>query len=129
MADTFARAIPTPGALAPSTDYDRTRWEERVLASRTLHHNARFLALVLSHHADASGRLPAGGIQHASRLAARTHLPGKQVRISLTALELAGFLTRPDLATWEAREVVRPITLTYPTAPARQEPPAPGAPR
>lgn len=120
------RPIPTPADLAavsrlaapPAPAYDRRRWERALLAATYLHRNARLLGLVLAHHAGASGQLPAGGIQHAGRLADEAGMSPKSTRVSLYHLEVSGFIERPDLATWEPKAVVRPITLTVPS-PAR----------
>ncbi|MBZ6259730.1 hypothetical protein KVH22_29885 [Streptomyces olivaceus] len=107
------RAIPTPAALAPPEGYDRGRWETAVLGSG-LHRNSRVVALVLAHYADADGRLPAGGIQHTGRLVHLAKITPKQARLSITQLETQGFISRPDMATWEAKDVVRPVALVMP---------------
>lgn len=121
MTTPTTRPIPTPGDLAaahrpaPSSSYDRHRWEAALLAASYLHRNARLLGLVLAHHAGASGHLPAGGVQHAGRLADEAGMSAKSARLSLHHLEMAGFIRRPDLATWQPKPLVRPITLTVPT--------------
>ncbi|WP_055527756.1 hypothetical protein [Streptomyces graminilatus] len=126
MADTFTR--PTPADLAPSAEpvpYDRARWEGAVLAGN-LPYMARLVALVLAHLAGPLGELPAGGTHNAERLADLCRLPRKQTRISLNVLENTGHFRRPSIHTWENRDVLRPITLTLPSAAVRQEPPHPG---
>ncbi|WP_435252065.1 hypothetical protein [Streptomyces tendae] len=115
-----AEAIPTPAALAPPRAYDRARWEAAVLAS-DLHRNSRMVAFVLAHLADADGRLPAGGVQHAGRLAHLARITPKQARMSLMQLEVRHFIARPDIATWQPKgEVVRPISLETPAPSARR---------
>ncbi|KPC86279.1 hypothetical protein ADL35_12415 [Streptomyces sp. NRRL WC-3753] len=114
-------SIPTPAALAPPATYARARWESAVMAS-DLHRNSRIIAFVLAHHADADGHLPAGGIQHATRLAHLGRITPRQARLSLAQLGARGFITRPDIATWEPQDdVVRPITLTMPAPSARRQ--------
>ncbi|MFF8980208.1 hypothetical protein ACF08A_25775 [Streptomyces cellulosae] len=118
MTTPATRPIPTPAVLAaaPRTApaYDRHRWEHALLGASYLHRNARLLGLVLAHHAGTSGQLPAGGIQHAGRLADEAGMSPKSTRVSLYHLETAGFIKRPDLATWQPKDVVRPVTLTVP---------------
>lgn len=115
------RPIPTPADLAAAPRaaaapaYDRHRWERALLGATYLHRNARLLGMVLAHHAGKSGHLPAGGIQHAGRLADEAGMTPKATRVSLYHLEVAGFIARPDLATWEPKAMVRPITLTVPS--------------
>lgn len=123
MADSLAR--PTPSLLAAPDVYDRARWEAAVLVG-DLPYTARLLALLLAHLAGTRGELPAGGPHNADRLAHLARLPRKQTRISLGALERAGHFRRPSIHTWEERDVLRPITLTMPSAAIRQEPPHPG---
>lgn len=130
MADSLTR--PTPRLLDHNghgrslpAPYDRARWEQAVLDDGDLHPHAKLLALVLAHHADASGHLPTGGPQHTARLARETGVSPKGTRLSLTGLELEGYLRRPDIHSWKGREV-RPISLALPTAAVRQEPPHPG---
>ncbi|MFE6282458.1 hypothetical protein [Streptomyces sp. NPDC057877] len=149
MTDTPVRPIPTPGDLtarrcgtplagapapvcqAPAEPdaaatplYDRRRWERALLATRLPHQAARLLGWGLAHLADSSGYLPAGGPQNANLLGRTLRMSGKQVRMSLNQLEQAGLITRPDIHTWEPQDVVRPITLTLPAAPARPAPPS-----
>lgn len=113
-------AIPTPAALAPPRTYDRARWESAVLGS-DLHRNSRAIAFVLAHLADADGNLPAGGVQHAGRLAHLARITAKQARMSLTQLEARHFITRPDIHTWVPQgDVVRPISLSMPGPAARR---------
>lgn len=113
-------SIPTPAAVAPARAYDRARWESAVLGS-DLHRNSRMVGFVLAHFADADGHLPAGGAQHASRLAHLARITPRQARLSLTQLGARGFITRPDIATWEPQgEIVRPISLTMPGPSARR---------
>lgn len=123
MAPASTRAIPTPAALAPPPRpaFDRSRWEEDVLAS-DLHPNARLVALTLAHCADAAGYLPADGPQNAHRLAQRARLTAKQARISLHQLEMGGFMRRPDIHTWQPKTIVRPVTLVRPVKATRSEP-------
>lgn len=111
-----ARPAPAP------TPYERERWETAVLASHNLHSNARLVAFLLAHHADEAGEIPAGGPQHAERLAQESALMGRFARLSLNVLQTEGFLTRPPIDSWKS-EQVRPITLTMPSAAARREPP------
>ncbi|MET7982548.1 hypothetical protein [Streptomyces sp. NPDC005281] len=112
--------MPTPAAiaqvLAPRTRnaYDRHRWEEALLATKVPHHNALLLGWTLAHMAGDAGYLPAGSTQM-ERLAARAQINPKQARLSVMQLMQAGLVTRPDIETWEPREVTRPITLTLPT--------------
>ncbi|MFI5995889.1 hypothetical protein ACIBAC_29065 [Streptomyces sp. NPDC051362] len=108
--------IETPATLAqrPRTLYDRHRWEEALLAAELHHHNTLLLGWSLAHLAGAQGYLPAGST-HIDRLAKRAHLTSKAVRLSLSILMRAGLVTRPDISTWEPRELTRPITLTMPT--------------
>ncbi|WP_411090822.1 hypothetical protein [Streptomyces sp. 049-1] len=114
------RAVLTPAALAPPEGYDRARWEAAVISS-SLHRNSRIIAFVLAHLADADGRLPAGGVQHAGRLAHLARITAKQARMSLTQLESRHFIARPDIHTWEPQNaVVRPITLTVPSSSTRR---------
>lgn len=105
---------PTPAALArPRHTYDRHLWEAAVLAS-SLQRLGRQLALTLAHHAGASGQLPAGGRHDAGHLAADLRLDTKRTRQTLNELEQAGWIQRPDIHTWEPRQMLRPITLTFP---------------
>lgn len=106
---------PTPTAPTGAGVYDRRSWERAVL-SGGLHRNSRYIAFVLSHHADARGALPANGVQDAARLVELTGLSGKNVRLSLNYLQHHGYLTRPDIHTWPAERGVRPATLTMPPA-------------
>jgi hypothetical protein len=115
------RAIPTPAALAAPLAFDRFRWEEDVLSGE-LPFNARLVALVLAHCADAAGYLPADGPQNAHRVAERARLSAKQARVSLHQLEMAGYIRRPDIHTWQPRQIVRPVTLTRPAPATRTEP-------
>jgi hypothetical protein len=101
--------------------YDRDRWEGDVFSSE-LHANARLVALALAHCAGVSGYLPADGPQNAHRLADRLNLSPKQVRISLHLLEMAGFISRPDIHTWQPKTIVRPVTLVRPAPATRSEP-------
>lgn len=123
MSTATPRVIPTPAALAPPPRpaFDRFRWEEDVLASG-LHPNARLVALTLAHCADAAGYLSADGPQNAHRLAERARLTAKQARVSLHQLEMAGFIRRPDIHTWEPKSIVRPVTLVRPATATRSEP-------
>lgn len=122
------RTVPTPAALAPAAGvYDRDRWEQAVLDS-SLQRSERQLALILAHHAGVSGRLPAGGgRQEAGHLAADMRLDAKRVRLAMSALELAGWIRRPDIHTWHPRSAVRPITLAFPADRERSRPPHTGA--
>ena len=103
--------------------YDRGSWERAVLDS-DLHRNSRYVALVLAHHADPHGELPAGGAQDATVLVALTGLSGKNVRASLSHLMHRGYIRRPSIHSWSAEQGVRPVTLTMP--PARPARPSPG---
>ncbi|WP_329338549.1 hypothetical protein OG866_26985 [Streptomyces sp. NBC_00663] len=106
--------VPTPAALArPRGSYDRHRWEAAVLASG-LQRLGRHLALTLAHLAGPAGQLPAGGRHDAGHLASVLRLDAKRVRLTLTELEQAGWIHRPDIRTWEPRQMLRPITLTLP---------------
>ncbi|MFJ5156357.1 hypothetical protein ACIQCF_33315 [Streptomyces sp. NPDC088353] len=116
----FARKHPAPPATArPVTAdrYDRHAWETAVLSS-TLHRNTRCVAFVLAHHADATGYLPAGGPQHASRLAHLARITPKQARLAMQQLENWHYLVRPDIRDWPPTEMVRPVRLTVPPVPA-----------
>ncbi|MEV6544419.1 hypothetical protein [Streptomyces sp. NPDC051665] len=124
--DTAAlREAPTPAALARPAGYDRHRWEEALLASGLPHDNAVLLGWALAHMAGDAGYLPAGTTS-ADRLASRSRLNDRQVRFSLTQLDRAGLISRPDIRTWAPKELVRPITLTLPASSARTEPPHTG---
>jgi len=128
MADALTRPTPLALATAPPA-YDRARWGDAVL-SGSLHPNARLLALVLAHLAGPSGSLPAGGSHGAQRLAPQAGISERLTRISLNVLENEGYLTRPDIHTWQPEELLRPITLTLPSrAGAREEPPHTGESR
>lgn len=119
-----ARTTPTPAALAPPRGtYDRHRWEAAILASNLQRHG-RQLALTLAHHAGASGQLPAGGRHDAGHLAADTRLDARRVRLALSDLEHGGWIHRPDIHTWEPRQMLRPITLTFPADRGHQQPPS-----
>ncbi|MFD5468861.1 hypothetical protein [Streptomyces sp. NPDC127105] len=136
------RTAPTPAALAnarpkPATApsaarpedagaYDRHRWEQALLAADLPHSNARLLGLVLAHLAGPGGYMPAGGMQHAGRLAATARMTARQTRISLHYLQVARLIYRPDISDWPATDVVRPITLTMPPAAAAHQPPGDG---
>ncbi|PZG97824.1 hypothetical protein C1I97_25145 [Streptomyces sp. NTH33] len=123
---TGTTAIPMPAAPVPTAAYDRAVWERALLTS-TVRRDLRLLGLILSHHADAAGCLPAGGIQHAESLCALMRMEGRKVRQALNELELAHFIRRPNLHTWPRRDIVRPITLTLPTVAAvRTGPEHPG---
>lgn len=141
MTEPLTRPTPTPAALAAARAtaaafpmarpaaagaYDRRRWEHALIKAPLAHRNARLLGFLLAHHAGAAGYLPAGGMQHAARLAEEAGMAAKQARISLWHLEMAGLISRPDITTWQPRDVLRPITLTFPTAGARTEPPSTG---
>lgn len=139
MTESLTRPIPTPADLAvahrrataadvPPEPYDRDAWEEAVFGS-DLHMPTRLIALLLAHHAGAAGYIPAGGPQTAGRLARESGVSPKATRLALTKLEADGYVRRPDIHTWKAREV-RPVTLAVP-APggARTEPPSTGEPR
>ncbi|MFJ9381915.1 hypothetical protein [Streptomyces sp. NPDC101455] len=115
----------TPAALSRPAGYDRHRWEEALLASDMRHDNALLLGWALAHMAGTAGYLPAGTTS-ADRLAGRSRLNARQVRLSLTQLDRAGLISRPDIRTWEPKELVRPITLTLPASSARTEPPHTG---
>ncbi|HET8969419.1 MAG TPA: hypothetical protein VFN19_00050 [Candidatus Nanopelagicales bacterium] len=120
--DTTARTIPTPAVLATAPAFDRFRWEQAVLSSH-VHLNARMVALVLAHCAGTAGYLPPDGPQRVGRIAERARLTIRQVRVSLTQLEYAGLISRPDLEAWPLKKVVRPLTLTMPRPrPASPEP-------
>lgn len=126
--DTARTTIPTPAALAsrasaaapvPAAGYDRAVWERAVLAS-DLSHDGRTVALVLAHHADADGHLPAGGAQSARHLASLTRRDARKVRLALNELELQHFIRRPSIHTWTNTERVRPVDLVLPAAVRRQ---------
>ncbi|MFJ9243778.1 hypothetical protein [Streptomyces sp. NPDC101776] len=111
-------------ARSAALPYDRRLWEQAVLAS-DLYVPTRLIALVLAHHADASGHIPAGGPQSAGSMARECAVEPKTAQRALVKLENDGYLTRPDIRTWTPR-YIRPITLTLPTAAARTEPPHTG---
>lgn len=131
MTESITRAIPSPAVLARAPrppqprpvqePFDRDRWEGDVFSSE-LHANARLVAMTLAHCAGVSGYLPVDGPQNAHRLAERTNLSPKQVRISLHLLEMAGFISRPDIHTWQPKTLVRPVTLVRPAQALRSEP-------
>ncbi|MFJ4515235.1 hypothetical protein [Streptomyces sp. NPDC088816] len=123
-----ARPKPAPALASSATRpedagvYDRHRWEQALLAADLPHSNARLLGLVLAHLAGPGGYMPAGGMQHAGRLAATARMTARQTRISLHYLQANRLIYRPDIADWTATDVVRPITLTMPPAAATQPP-------
>ncbi|MFG2515992.1 hypothetical protein [Streptomyces sp. NPDC048584] len=122
--DTNARTIPTPAAaLAPREPFDRTAFERALLGSQ-LRRDLRLVGLILAHHADPVGHLPADGPQRVDSLCALARIDGKRIRVILRELELSGFMRRPNLHTWRDRLAARPIHLTIPavTAAARTEP-------
>lgn len=125
----IARRPPLPAALAPRpTLYDRHRWEEALLAAPLEHHAARLLGWGLAHFAGTRGYLPPGTTD-AERLSRPLRLSVKQVRMSLRQLQEAGLISRPDMRTWQPKELSRPITLTLPPAAdggRREEPPHTG---
>lgn len=128
MADSLTR--PTPSLLAAARptppSYSRSAWEHAVMTGG-LEAHARLLALVLAHHADDSGHIPAGDVQDARNLAPETAMAGKLVRLSLDFLLAAGYISRPSIHDWSGNRS-RPITLTMPRqAGARREPPHPDA--
>jgi hypothetical protein len=136
MTDSNARVTPTPGDLAAARrpampghpasppSFDRHRWEQALLAAELPHHAARLLGWGLPHVAGNAGYLPAG-TANAERLARTLRLTGRQVRLSLQQLEEVGLISRPDIHTWQPKDLVRPITLTLPTTRARgEEPPS-----
>lgn len=138
MTEPLTRPAPTPRDLDPErrrstsarptpAPYDRHAWEAAVMAA-SLHSNGRLVALVLAHHADEDGQIPAGGPQHAAQLAHDTGLQGRFARISLNTLEKEGLIWRPPIGDWEAREV-RPVTLTMPPATTLTQPPHSGLAR
>lgn len=79
-----------------------------------LHANVRLVALVLAHCTPTTGQLPPDGPQRPQRIAERTRLTARQVRVSLTQLESDGFISRPALDEWSDRRMVRPLRLTMP---------------
>ena len=102
--------------------FDRGRWEQAVLDSH-LPANARLVALALPHCAPTTGQLPPDGPQRPQRLAERTRLKTRHIRISLTQLEFDGFISRPALDEWSDRRMVRPLRLTMPhPSPVSPEP-------
>lgn len=121
MTRTTQETAPTTTAAAPEP-YRREAWERSVMLSN-LHRGTRHVALVLSHYADAQGELPENGVQHVAAMELATGMGGKNIRLSLTALERRGWLRRPDIRDWPAGRGVRPVTLTMPPAAARPEPP------
>ena len=139
MTEQFTRVVPTPGDLAlrperhsppghGAASFGRQQWEEELLAAELPHYAARLLGWGLAHLAGPSGYMPAG-TTNTERLGRKVRLTGRQVRMSLTQLEQAGLISRPDIHTWEPQEkITRPITLTLPSARAgrRQDPPHPG---
>lgn len=124
MTRTTQETAPTTAAAAPEP-YTRQAWELSIMLSN-LHRSSRHVALVLSHYADVHGELAEGGVQDVAALELATGLSGKNVRLSLTALERRGWLRRPDIREWPAGRGVRPVTLTMPPAAARPEPPHSG---
>lgn len=111
------RTIPTTAPAAPRTGYERTVWERALLASE-LRRDLRLVGLILAHHATVDGRLPIDGPQRVESLCALAHINGKNIRVILRELECAGFLRRPNLATWRNRQASRPIALTLPATAA-----------
>lgn len=135
MTEQITRHAPTPLDLAarpaaaltaPAPVYDRYRWEAALIDADLPHHAARLLGWGLAHLAGEAGYL-APGTAPAGRLARRFRLSGKQIRLSLSQLEHAGLISRPDIHTWRPQDLIRPITLTLPAADDRQEPPSTGA--
>ncbi|MCH5677853.1 hypothetical protein [Streptomyces gilvus] len=122
----LAQRKPTPPAPASRlAAYDRHAWEEALMAPPLQHHAARLLGWGLAHMAGERGYLPPGTTD-TGELARPLRLTGKQVRLSLRQLEQAGLVSRPDIRTWEPKNLLRPISLTLPTAEQlrRQEPPS-----
>lgn len=126
----LARPRPGPAAVAAAAarTFDRHRWEEALVDARLPHHNALLLGWSLAHAANASGYLPSS-ITGPGNLARRSRLNKAQVQLSVTQLERAGLIRRPDPHTWPDRHAPRPITLTVPDAAAavRRVPPHTGA--
>ncbi|EPD63152.1 hypothetical protein [Streptomyces sp. HGB0020] len=129
---------PTPVGPCPATEsspapaasagvYDRELWEQALLAADLPHHCARMLGWGLAHLAGPGGYLPPDTTRVA-HLVERLRMTGRQVRLSLTQLELAGLIRRPDIHTWTPKEITRPIALTLPPAGTAggQEPPHTG---
>lgn len=121
------RPVPAPPTPAPPrVSFDRWRWESAVLAS-SLPRFPRMVALILAHHADAVGYLPAGGFRQESKnLAAEARIDSRTIRRVLNELEGAGWIHRPDSTTWPNPTQTRPITLTLPSAAAARVPPHTG---
>ncbi|MEU5111682.1 helix-turn-helix domain-containing protein [Streptomyces longwoodensis] len=126
-------APPTPAILAaaaalegrPRRMFDRYGWTEQLLAAG-LRPGDRTVALVLAHHADPAGYLPAGGRHKLGRLAWQAGMSRDGVRRALAALQQAGFIDRPDLSGW-SRRVMYPVTLTLPADAPSASPAAPAA--
>ncbi|MFJ5059050.1 hypothetical protein ACIP96_06475 [Streptomyces nigra] len=98
-----------------------------MLAS-TLPRFPRLVALILAHHADAAGHLPAGGFrQEVKNLSAEARIDTRTMRRVLNELEGAGWIRRPDSAAWATQTRTRPITLTVPSAATARPPHTGGA--
>ncbi|MBD0837393.1 hypothetical protein [Streptomyces sp. TRM68416] len=119
-------AAPAPAPAAPASPFDRHRWEQALIATPLPHHAARMLGWGLAHVAGTTGHL---GPQEKGHLARTLRLSPKQIRLSLVQLEAAGLIRRPDVHTWQADGLTRPITLTLPAAAARRVPPSTGQAR
>jgi hypothetical protein len=102
----------------PETAYNRHRWEQALIATPVPHHNALLLGWALAHVAGDAGYV-APGAGDAASLAGPARLTPKQVRLFLRQLEKAGLISRPDIHTWQSREVVRPLWLILPTGAER----------
>lgn len=135
MADALPRPIPTPADLArrrpapapvrAAVPFDRSAWEEAVLASG-LDMASRALAFALAHHADVSGRITGSSHLSADRLRGEAGLSQDQTTRAFEALHMARLIARPSRHTWDRARGRRPITLTIPPAAARTEPPHTG---
>lgn len=128
-----ARPVPTPASLgrgrpgpaavaAAMRSYDRHRWEEALIAAGLPHHNAVMLGWSLAHAANSAGYLPSS-ITGPANLGRRSQLNKHQVQFSITQLERAGLIRRPDPHTWPDKTLPRPITLTVPGGQSSPEPP------
>ncbi|MFE2046701.1 hypothetical protein ACFXAZ_38480 [Streptomyces sp. NPDC059477] len=117
----IAASRTAPPAATPMPGYDRQRWEQALIATALPHPNARLLGWGLAHLAGPTGHM-APDVPDTGRLAAQLGMSPRIVRQSLTQLEHAGLVSRPDIHTWQPKDIVRPLTLTIPQAGPRTRP-------